>query len=96
MARYTGPKTKIARKFGEPSSEKIKRSSAATIPPASTARTSVARLLNTVFSFAKSRKLNIHTVFSKSSSATFSKRLHASKVSPVLSCFSFSNLVLTT
>lgn len=77
MARYTGPKSKIARKFGEPIFGEDKVLAKKNFPRVSTARTSAARPLNMVFSFVKSRKLNIPMACLKSSSTTSLKRHHA-------------------
>ena len=75
MARYTGPKTRIARKFGEAifgadkvlSKKKLSSRTAWKQP-------SQKKLLSTVSCWLKSRKLNIHTVCWKNSSVTCLKK----------------------
>ena len=74
MARYTGPKTKIARKFGEPIFGEDKILSRRNFPPASTVRTVAAKLRSTAHSSVKNRKPSTLTVYSSASSATFSRK----------------------
>lgn len=59
MARYTGPKSRIARKFGEGIFGADKVLSKKTILPDSTEIQEKEKLLNMVFSFVRNRKLNI-------------------------------------
>jgi hypothetical protein len=58
MARYTGPKTKIARKFGEPIFGDDKSFEKRNYPPGQQGKN-----LNMRFSLWKNRKLNLHTAF---------------------------------
>ena len=58
MARYTGPKSRIARKFGEGILELIKFYLRKTILPDSMEIQEKEKLQNMVFSCVRSRKLN--------------------------------------
>ena len=86
MARYTGPKSKIARKFGEPifGEDKVLASSAKTksLPaeltlPVSMVLTEEGNFQSTVLSFAKNKRLNTPMVYLSASSVTSLTRLHA-------------------
>ena len=64
MARYIGPKSKIARKFGEAIFGADKAFEKRTILPANTETTEgEVKNLNTQFSCLKSKKQNIPMVF---------------------------------
>ena len=64
MARYTGPKTKIARKFGEPIFGDDKSFEKRNYPPGQhgNARRE-GKNQNMRFSLWRNRKLNLHMVF---------------------------------
>lgn len=59
MARYTGPKSRIARKFGEGIFGADKVLSKKNYPPGQHGNSRKRKLLNMVFSFVRNRKLNI-------------------------------------
>lgn len=59
MARYTGPKSRIARKFGEGIFGADKVLSKKNYPPGQHGNSRKEKLLNMVFSFVRNRKLNI-------------------------------------
>lgn len=63
MARYTGPKSRIARKFGEAIFGADKVLSKKNYPPGQHGNSRRKRLLNTEFSFVRSKKLNIPMVY---------------------------------
>lgn len=63
MARYIGPKSRIARKFGEAIFGADKVLSSVIILPDSMVILVAARLPSTVSCWLRSRKLNILTVF---------------------------------
>ncbi len=65
MARYTGPKSRIARKFGEGIFGADKVLSKKNYPPGQHGNNEKRKLLSMVSCWLKSRKLNIHTVFGK-------------------------------
>lgn len=65
MARYTGPKTRIARKFGEAIFGPDKVLSKRTILPDSTEMPAREKLPSTESSFVRSKKLNTLTVYWK-------------------------------
>ena len=85
MARYTGPRTRIARKFGEAifGPDKVLRR---TILLDNMVTPEKERLLNTVSSFVRSKKQNTLMAYWRSNLETYSKKLHALKVLPVR-CF---------
>ncbi len=58
MARYTGPKSRIARKFGEGIFGADKVLSKKNYPPGQHGNSRKEKLLNMVCNFVKSRKLN--------------------------------------
>ena len=58
MARYTGPKSRIARKFGEGIFGADKVLSKKNYPPGNMVIQEKEKLLNMVCNFVKSRKLN--------------------------------------
>ncbi len=70
MARYTGPKTKIARKFGEAIYGEDKVLAKKNYPPGQHGANAEERLRNMAHSSKRSRKLNTHMVCSSVSSAT--------------------------
>ena len=77
MARYTGPKSRIARKFGEGifgADKVLSKKNYPPILPDSTVTLERERLLNTVCNFVRSRKLNILTVYWKNNSVTCLRR----------------------
>ena len=82
MARYTGPRTRIARKFGEAIKFFLRR----TILLDNMVTPEKERLLNTVSSFVRSKKQNTLMAYWRSNLETYSKKLHALKVLPVR-CF---------
>lgn len=63
MARYTGPKTRIARKFGEAIFGPDKVLSKKNYPPGQHGNARKKKLLNTEFSFARSKKQNTLMVY---------------------------------
>ena len=65
MARYTGPRTKIARKFGEAIFALIKFLQKRTIPRDNMASIKEEKLLSMVFSFVRNKKLNTRMVYWK-------------------------------
>ena len=65
MARYTGPRTKIARKFGEAILAPIKFLQKRTIPRDNMASIKEEKLLSMVFSFVRNKKLNTRMVYWK-------------------------------
>ena len=65
MARYTGPRTKIARKFGEAILAPIKFLRKRTIPRDNMASIKEEKLLSMVFSFVRNKKLNTRMVYWK-------------------------------
>jgi len=73
MARYTGPKSKIARKFGEPIFGPDKVLSKKNYPRDNTAIPVVGNHRNTVFSYAKSSAPNIPMPFGKQFRLTFKR-----------------------
>ena len=75
MARYTGPKTKIARKFGEPIFGEDKVLQRRNFPPGQHGQNR--RRKTSEYGTQLRRKPNIPTACSSVSSATFSTRLHA-------------------
>ena len=75
MARYTGPKTRIARKFGEAIFGADKVLSKKNYPPGSMVILAVEKHQNMVSCWLKNRKQNILTEFWKNSSVTCLKRL---------------------
>ena len=75
MARYTGPKTRIARKFGEAIFGADKFYLRKTILPDSMVILAVEKHQNMVSCWLKNRKQNILTEFWKNSSVTCLKRL---------------------
>ena len=75
MARYIGPSTKIARKFGEPIYGTDKDFEKRNFLRDSTdLQASARRNPSTALSSRRSRKLSILTAFSKDSSATLTRR----------------------
>ncbi len=81
MARYTGPRTKIARKFGEPIFGPDKVLEKKNYPPGMHGSTKNAeRFRNMGSSYSKSRKPNSSTECLKGSSQTFSKKHPACRV----------------
>ena len=80
MARYTGPKSRVARKFGDPIFGPDKHLERKNFPPGQTGLTRKERKhQNMAFSFAKNRKLNIPMEFSNVSSEIHSKKHHDQK-----------------
>ena len=75
MARYTGPKTRIARKFGEAIFGADKVLSKKNYPPGQHGNTRRRKTQNMVSCWLKNRKQNILTEFWKNSSVTCLKRL---------------------
>ena len=65
MARYTGPRTKIARKFGEAIFGPDKFLRKRTIPRDNMASIKEEKLLSMVFSFVRNKKLNTRMVYWK-------------------------------
>lgn len=65
MARYTGPRTKIARKFGEAIFGPDKVLTKRTIPRDNMASIKEEKLLSMVFSFVRNKKLNTRMVYWK-------------------------------
>jgi len=87
MARYTGPKTKIARKFGEAIFGDDKSFERKNYPPGQQQNA-----LNTPSSYKKNKKLNILMESSKNNSITYMKKLKEVNTSPVRCFFNFANL----
>ena len=88
MARYIGPKSKIARKFNEPiyGPDKFlekRHSLRDNMVPIKEGKNS----LSTVFSFRKNKKLNILMEYLKDSFVIYSSLLHERKVLLVKTCF---------
>lgn len=83
MARYTGPKTRIARKFGEAIYGADKAFEKRKYAPVSTVTAVAARLLSMVSCLLRSRKLNIPMAFLRNSSAICLTRHHARAASLV-------------
>ena len=79
MARYIGPKSRIARRFGEAIFGEDK------VHPDNTALTVVRKTLSMVLSSLRSRKLNTPMVYSSVSSVFSSPKLLVPKVLPVRS-----------
>ena len=79
MARYTGPRTRIARKFGEAIFGADKVLSKKNYPPDNMVTPEKERLLNTVSSFVRSKKQNTLMAYWRSNLETYSKKLHALK-----------------
>ena len=75
MARYTGPKTRIARKFGEAIFGADKVLSKKNYPPGQHGNTRRRKTSEYGVMLAESRKQNILTEFWKNSSVTCLKRL---------------------
>ena len=97
MARYTGPKTRIARKFGEAIFGPDKVLSKKNYPPGQHGNArQEEKLLSTESSFVRSKKLNTLTVYWKNSLETCLKRHHVQKVLPVKCCCSCWKAVWTT
>jgi small subunit ribosomal protein S4 len=90
MARYRGPKSKIARKFGDAIFGADKAFEKKKYPPGMHgANKRRKNNLNTVFSFRKNKKPNIPMVCLKNSFLTCLKKLPVKKVLPVKFCFSY-------
>ena len=75
MARYTGPSTKVARKFGEPIFGPDKNFEHKNFPPGQHGLARERNSLSMVFSLKRSRRLNAPTAFLRSSSVTSTRRL---------------------
>lgn len=65
MARYTGPRTKIARKFGEAIFGPDKVLTKKNYPRDNMASIKEEKLLSMVFSFVRNKKLNTRMVYWK-------------------------------
>ena len=83
MARYTGPRTRIARKFGEAIFGADKVLSKKNYPPGQHGNS---RKRKTSEYFVRSKKQNTLMAYWRSNLETYSKKLHALKVLPVR-CF---------
>ena len=79
MARYTGPKTRIARKFGEAIFGPDKVLSKKNYPPGQHGNARKRKLLSMEYSFVRSRKLNTLTVYWKNSLETCLKKHHVQR-----------------
>ncbi len=86
MARYTGPKSRIARKFGEGIFGADKVLSKKNYPPGQHGNNRRRKTSEYGVMLAKNKKLNILTVYWKNNSVTCLKRLQVLKVLPVKSC----------
>ena len=80
MARYIGPKSRIARKFGEAIFGPDKVLSKKNYPPGQHGQSRRKKRRNMVFSYAKNKKPNILMAFWKNNSVTFTKKLRANRV----------------
>ena len=80
MARYTGPKTKIARKFGEPIFGPDKVLSKKNYPPGQHGVNKEEKPRSTVSSFGRNKKPNILTAYSKDNSVSSLRKLRVPKV----------------
>ena len=89
MARYTGPKTRIARKFGEAIFGPDKVLSKKNYPPGQHGNA------RKRFSFARSKKLNTLMVYWKNNLETCSTKRSVQRVLPVKFCFSYWKVVWT-
>lgn len=79
MARYTGPKSKVARRFGEPIFGPDKVLSKKNYPRGSMVKVAVVSRANMVFSSQKSKKQSIPTGCWNVSSAISLRQLNALK-----------------
>lgn len=86
MARYTGPRTRIARKFGEAIFGADKVLSKKNYPPGQHGNSRKRKTSEYVSSFVRSKKQNTLMAYWRSNLETYSKKLHALKVLPVR-CF---------
>ena len=87
MARYTGPKSRIARKFGEGIFGADKVLSKKNYPPGQHGNNRRRKTSEYGVMLArKNKKLNILTVYWKNNSVTCLKRLQVLTVLPVKSC----------
>ncbi len=87
MARYTGPKSRIARKFGEGIFGADKVLSKKNYPPGQHGNNRRRKTSEYGVMLAeKHKKLNILTVYWKNNSVTCLKRLQVLTVLPVKSC----------
>ena len=77
MARYTGPKSKIARRFGEPISVPIKYFLKRITHPDNMETHVEEKPQSMVFNYVKNKEQNIHMVFLKNNSAVFLTKHHA-------------------
>lgn len=86
MARYTGPKSRIARKFGEGIFGADKVLSKKNYPPGQHGNNRRRKTSEYGVMLAEKQKLNILTVYWKNNSVTCLKRLQVLTVLPVKSC----------
>ena len=98
MARYTGPKSRIARRFGEPIFGPDKVLSKKSYAPGQHGNSRRRKTSEYGTMWLRSRKQNTLTVFSRNSSAIHLQRQSVPKVLQVKCVFSFSksSLVSTT
>ena len=80
MARYTGPRTKIARKFGEAIFGPDKVLTKRTIPRDNMASIKEEKLLSMVFSFVRNKKLNTRMVYWKDNLEIYLRKLRVLRV----------------
>ena len=80
MARYTGPKSKIARELGEAIFGEDKVLARKNYAPGQHGANRRRKLSEYVLSFAKNKRINTPTVCSNVSSATFSRKLLLTRV----------------
>lgn len=96
MARYTGPKTRIARKFGEAIFGPDKVLSKKNYPPGQHGNARKRKTSEYGIQLREKQKLNTLTVYWKNSLETCLKRHHVQKVLPVKCCCSYWKAVWIT
>lgn len=80
MARYTGPRTKIARKFGEAIFGPDKVLTKKNYPPGQHGSIKEEKLLSMVFSFVRNKKLNTRMVYWKDNLGICLRKLRVLRV----------------
>ena len=96
MARYTGPKTRIARKFGEAIFGPDKVLSKKNYPPGQHGNARKRKTSVYGIKLREKKKAKYTTVYWKNSLETCLKRHHVQKVLPVKCCCSYWKAVWIT